>query len=109
MKKADLSLNTVVMAILALVVLIVLILVFREQIGSAAQRYFNIGDDAEKTALGKKCQSFLSPSTRQRQCGEETAPPTQDYEWRNLGSTEDCLAPSVCWERGRRTETSTPG
>ena len=105
MKKADLSLNTVVMAILALVVMIVLILVFREQIGSAAQRYFNIGDEAEETALGKKCQSFLSPSTRQ--CGDTR--PDELYEWRNLGSTEDCLAPSVCWERGRRTETSTPG
>ena len=106
MKKADLSLNTVVMAILALVVLIVLILVFREQIGSAAQRYFNIGDDAEKTALGKKCQSFLSRSTRQ--CGDANAPPTQDYEVRSLGSMEDCQSGQVCWERGRRIETSTP-
>jgi len=102
MKKADLSLNTVVMAILALLVLIILILVFRGQIGSAAQRYFNIGEDAEKATLGQKCQSFISPS--ERQCADANTPPTQNYEWRNLGSMEDCQAPRVCWERGRRIE-----
>lgn len=59
MKKADLSMNTIVIAVLALIVLVVLAFVFRDQISNATKGFTFVGDDAKAGIAGVKCETLL--------------------------------------------------
>ncbi len=89
MKKADISINVIIMAVIGLVVLFILIMVFSNQISSAAAKYFHIGEDAADAAEGKACVSIATAGTRKcikagESCGEQwrEIPPSQG-SWKN--------------------------
>ncbi|MBW2979883.1 hypothetical protein KY360_00520 [Candidatus Woesearchaeota archaeon] len=63
-KKGMLSLQMVVVAVLALIVLVVLSFVFRDNITRTAKEFFRIGEDAGEAARGTKCVTFLTAGTR---------------------------------------------
>jgi hypothetical protein len=66
MRKAQgLSINTIVIAALALVVLILLILVVRTQLQKGTQKYIDISGTAEKEAKSKDiCETMFALHTR---------------------------------------------
>jgi len=93
MKKSEMSMNVVIMAVLGLVVLIVLILVFNDQIRGAAAKYFNIGQNAGEGAEGKRCVTLISSASRKciATCEEgwtEISP--SDKEWKDCKSAKCC-------------------
>lgn len=66
MRKAQgLSINTIVIAALALVVLVLLILVVRTQLQKGTQKYIDISGTAEKEAKAKDiCETMFALHTR---------------------------------------------
>ncbi len=66
MRKAQgLSINTIVIAALALVVLFLLIMVVRTQLQKGTQRYLNISGSAEQEAKSKDiCETMFALHTR---------------------------------------------
>jgi len=96
MKKGDLSINTVVIAALAIFVLVVLIIVFNTQIRKGAFEYFNIQDDAASAAKGNKCVTILSAGTHKCVTGScestwmELSPSDPDAGWKDCGPTRVC-------------------
>jgi len=96
-KKAQgLSLQVIIIAALSLVVLVILIIIFRQQIGTGAKRYTDIGQSAEDEVKGEKCISFITA----RQCSTDA--PSEDFGWIDVGK-KDCKTGS-CWERGEKKE-----
>ena len=76
MKKraVSLSMNTIVIAGLALLILVILILVFRGQIGKTTQSYLDIGKQAsEEAKVTDKCETLLG----NRVCVQSNCPPSQ--------------------------------
>jgi hypothetical protein len=65
-KKADISVNTIVMAALALMVLIILLFIFRNQISNVAGGFTSVGNNAKAGAEGTNCLSMLGG----RACGK---------------------------------------
>lgn len=58
-KKADISVNTIVVAALALIVLVIMIFIFKGQIGNISSGFFSAGNDAKSGMNGTKCQTML--------------------------------------------------
>ena len=58
-KAQAMSMNTIVMAVLALIVLVVMAIVFRSQISKSVEGYSDITEGAISEAKGEKC-SILS-------------------------------------------------
>ena len=58
-KKAQISMQMIIMAILGLIVLIILIFVFKDQIGRVSKTYFGITEQTEAEAKGEICQSMF--------------------------------------------------
>lgn len=79
-KKADLSIQTIVVAVLALTVLIILIIIFKNQTGKAAGGFSLVGDDALGGLSGKKCQTLLGDKV----CGKSTKYPDTEYVYTKL-------------------------
>ena len=92
MKKGDLSIQTIIVAILGLLVLIVLAFIFRDQITKAASNYFSIGKDATDSAQGNKCVSILTAGNHK--CADKC-----DGEWHELNTATkwtDCKERKCC-------------
>ncbi len=60
MNKKGIAMQTLVMAILALVVLVILIFVFRDQIGKSMEKYTKIADESERAVEGDTCGALFS-------------------------------------------------
>ena len=108
-KKADMSMNTIVTAVLALMVLIILLYIFRLQITSIAGGFTSVGNDAKSGINGTKCQTILGG----RICGEadnnkykdmnekyvlNEVPPPSNSKW------SDCKNSNSCFEIGEKKE-----
>ncbi len=65
--------QTLVMAILALVVLVILIFIFRTQIGNTMEKYTKIADESEKAIEGEICGAWLSDTKciSDKECSKE--------------------------------------
>lgn len=73
-KKADMSIQTIVVAVLALTVLIILIVIFKNQTGKAAGGFSLVGDDAMGGLTGKKCQTLLGDRVCEGKFNKEKYP-----------------------------------
>jgi hypothetical protein len=99
-----LSLNTIVLAVLALIVLFLLIWLFRTHLQKGSQKYVNITSEAEREARTKEiCESMFA--LRTRNCVESEAACTGKGLGFNpvKGAWSDCnakykTATSVCCE-----------
>lgn len=98
-KKADMSINTIVAAALAIFLLLVLMFVFKNQIGNLAGGFFSAGNSAKAGINGTTCQTLIGG----RVCNENIdkyndytktqIPPSAGTKW------SDCPS-NICWELG---------
>ena len=91
-----LSIQTIVIAALALVVLVILIFVIRGQIQKGTQKYINISSEAELQSRAKdRCQTMFSG----RECFKDKCPDKGYIEM--PGTWPDCteMGRSKCCER----------
>ena len=80
-KKADLSINMVVMAALAIIVLLILIFVFKGQINGASNSFFDISKWAHGSARGEVCKSIASSG---RVCASSSPDDENGLKYREL-------------------------
>lgn len=77
-RKADMSIQTVVVAALAMIVLIILIVIFKTQIGNLAGGFTSTGNSAKSGLAGKTCQTLIGG----RVCDPTEANyPRTNYTW----------------------------
>jgi hypothetical protein len=82
-KKAQLSLQMIIVAALGLIVLVILAIIFKEHISSYAAGYKSTADNAIESAEGERCVSILT--TNPRKCSD--TPPSE--EWTEVTLTKD--------------------
>lgn len=89
MKKAQgLPLNTIVLAVLALIVLVLLIWLVKTQVQKGSQKYLNISGEAEREAKAKDvCETLFA--LRSRVCADACDP--KDFV-QLPGEWSDCKA-----------------
>jgi len=72
-RAVELTMQTIIIAVLMLIVLVILIMVFRGQIGKAVQRYFAIGNESEQELRSTdKCATIFGS----RRCLDSCPAPT---------------------------------
>lgn len=71
-KGIELTMQTIIVAVLMLIVLVVLIMVFRGQIGKSSQRYFAIGNQSEQELQATdKCMTLFGNRRCLNECPVE--------------------------------------
>lgn len=90
MDKRGLAMQTLVMAILALVVLVILIFIFRTQIGNTMEKYTKIADESERAVQGDICGALFSDTRciSEKECGTG---------WQK--SSLNCVDTKICCEK----------
>ncbi len=97
MDKKGIAMQTLVMAILALVVLVILIFVFRDQIGKSMEKYTKIADESEKAIEGEICGAWLSDTkciSNGKTCSEELG-----EDWKLESSLKCVDTAKICCEK----------
>ena len=93
-KKAEISLQMIILAILGLVTLVILIFVFKDQIGNVSQKYFGIVNQTEAESKGDICETMFGGRRCQTSCDEPGSDKPYIYD---LGTGyKDCKAGEKC-------------
>ena len=95
MRKGSLTLETIIVAALALIVLVVLAFIFRTQVGDLVKKYRGVSDDLEEQAKGMKCVTLATMSQRQCEssCSAEWSEvplPAEAKEWKDCKTKKCC-------------------
>jgi hypothetical protein len=70
-KKAEMSINAIVAAALALIVLVILLFIFKNQIGNIAGGFTSAGNNAKGGISGTTCKTLLGDRICENQCDDK--------------------------------------
>ncbi len=96
-KAIEMTMQTIVVAAIALIVLFTVVIIFRAQISKTTQQFFGIGQQATSELNATSCAGgFFST----KKCAVDCLTDIKDgYYWHSVGAL-DCKGGQVCCERG---------